>query len=224
MAVRWWWRLVRFGFRLLYNEMAFTYDTVSRLVSLGQWRGWQRSALQMLPPQARDGVVLELAHGTGDLQLDLKSAGYRTIGFDLSAQMGRIARRKLIQHGWEPRLVRGMAQSLPFADAQFPAIVCTFPSPFIFEQATLDELARVLHPAGRLVIVLSGVFTGRGPVRGVLELLYRITGQRGDTVHDVGARLRQLFVSSPFTIQVVHIPCHKSEAVLILAEKGAGKL
>ena len=34
-----WWSLIRFGFRLLYNEMAFTYDTVSWVVSLGDPSG-----------------------------------------------------------------------------------------------------------------------------------------------------------------------------------------
>jgi hypothetical protein len=52
---RLWWGLVRFGFRLLYNEFAFTYDTVSKVVSLGAWRCWQRAALKYLavPPGAR---------------------------------------------------------------------------------------------------------------------------------------------------------------------------
>jgi hypothetical protein len=43
-----WWRLVRFGFRLLYNEFAFSYDLVSKVVSLGAWRCWQQSALKHL--------------------------------------------------------------------------------------------------------------------------------------------------------------------------------
>ena len=66
-----WWALVTFGFRLLYNEMAFTYDWVSWIVSLGQWRAWQRSALEHItaPPGTR---VLELAHGTGNMQIDLR--------------------------------------------------------------------------------------------------------------------------------------------------------
>ncbi len=68
------WRLVKFGFRLLYNEMAFTYDAVSWIASLGEWREWQRAALKHLNVQP-DAHVLELAHGTGNLQLDLRAAG-----------------------------------------------------------------------------------------------------------------------------------------------------
>ncbi|MCB9446672.1 MAG: class I SAM-dependent methyltransferase, partial [Ardenticatenaceae bacterium] len=40
-----WKKLIRFGFRLLYNELAWTYDAVSWLVSLGDWRSWQQAAL-----------------------------------------------------------------------------------------------------------------------------------------------------------------------------------
>src|SRR5215218_1335745 len=92
-----WWRLVRFGFRLLYNECTFLYDRVSAFVSFGAWRAWQRTALLYLPsPKA--GRVLELAHGTGDMQIDLRDAGYTSIGLDLSPYMGRITQRKLKGH------------------------------------------------------------------------------------------------------------------------------
>ena len=93
MIFKLWWSLVRFGFRLLYNEMAFTYDWVSWLVSFGQWRRWQRAALRYLNARP-DELVLELAHGTGSLHLDMRARGYRTIGLDLSPYMGRIASRK----------------------------------------------------------------------------------------------------------------------------------
>ncbi|MBZ0309948.1 MAG: class I SAM-dependent methyltransferase, partial [Anaerolineae bacterium] len=123
-----WWRLVKLGFRLLYNEMAFTYDTVANIVSLGQWWDWQRSALKYLP---KDGTVLELAHGTGHLQIDLLAGGWQVVGFDLSPQMGQITRRRLQKKQLPVRLARGMAQALPFPDQSFTAVISTFPTPFI---------------------------------------------------------------------------------------------
>src|SRR5260221_7876255 len=89
-----WWRLVRFGFRLLYNEMAFTYDAVSWIVSLGEWRSWQRAALKHLNVE-QGPQVLELAHGTANLQIDLYAAGISSIALDFSPYMGAIAQRKL---------------------------------------------------------------------------------------------------------------------------------
>ena len=170
-----WQRLVRFGFRLLYNELAFSYDLVSRIVSLGAWRCWQRTALRHLNVSPEDWV-LELAHGTGNLQIDLQKAAYRTIGFDLSPQMGRIARKKLLQKRLPVLLARGRAQQLPFAAGRFAAVIATFPTEFIIEDETLTEISRVLSDGGQLIVVASGVFTGRGMLQRFLEWLYRITG------------------------------------------------
>lgn len=175
---RQWWRLVRFGFRLLYNELAWTYDLVSWGVSLGKWRAWQRAVLPRL--ESRPGArVLEIAHGTGNLQIDLAAAGFDAIGIDLSAQMGRIARRKLQRRGIAPRLVRASGMHLPFRAQTFEAAVSTFPTEFIIAPETLHEVRRVLVPGGRFVIIFNGILTlGNLPAR-ALEWLYRATGQRG---------------------------------------------
>lgn len=220
MIARLWWGLVRFGFRLLYNELAFTYDVVSKLVSFGQWRCWQRAALKHLNVPA-PALILELAHGTGDLQLDLHAAGYLSIGYDLSPYMGQITRRKLARQGIPARLTRGEAQHLPFADQSFAAIVCTFPTDFIFAEATLREAWRVLPPAGRLVIVINGAFTREGSSVRFVEWLYRITGQRAEpqaneTMFD---GILQRFEGCGFEAQLLREPCQGSYAQLIVATK-----
>jgi ubiquinone/menaquinone biosynthesis C-methylase UbiE len=172
-----WWRLVRFGFRLLYNEMAWTYDTVSWAVSLGQWRTWQQASIPYLNVE-HEGMVLELAHGTGDLQLDLAGAGLKAIGLDLSPQMGRIARQKLLKHSIPPRLVRGSVLNLPFPAASLEGLVSTFPTEVMVQPRTASEVYRVLRPGGRFVMVPNGLLKLRGPTSRILEGLYRITGQR----------------------------------------------
>mgnify|MGYP002713188373 CR=1 FL=1 len=213
-----WWRLIRFGFRLLYNELAFTYDWVSKIVSLGDWRCWQRAALDFLPDAA---FVLELAHGTGDIQLDLHAAGYRTIGFDLSTAMGRIASRKMRKHDVVPRLVQGRAQKLPFAEAAFDAIVCTFPTPFMMQSETLTEANRVLKAGGVLIVVTNGQLERSSLIRRFLEWLYRITGQREITADvdnlrvEVVGHLRQYGFDAHWEKK----PCRRSFADLIFAEK-----
>lgn len=173
-----WWRIVRFGFYLLYNQFAWTYDLVSWAVSLGNWRRWQRASIPYLRADSRS-LILELAYGTGDLQIDLAHAGLHAVGLDLSPYMCRIACRKLTRHGLTPRLVRGSAMALPFASACFDAVVSTFPIEFIVRPETLREVHRVLKPSGRLVVVPNGILTLGTPVSRLLEWLYRITGQRG---------------------------------------------
>jgi len=112
---RLWVGLIRFGFRLLYNELAWTYDWVSVAVSWGQWRRWQRAAI----PRLTGPRVLEVAFGTGDLLADMATAGLAPFGLDLSPQMTRIAAGKLQRKGLRVPLCRGRAEQLPFRSAAF---------------------------------------------------------------------------------------------------------
>lgn len=183
-------RIRRFGFRLLYNDMAFTYDMVSRLVSLGNWRRWQRGVFPFLPPP-ESGLVLELAHGTGDLQLDLLQAGYRTAALDLSRSMGGLAQQKLARAGLSTVLARGEARHLPIPSDSVASLVCTFPTAFIIEQQTLKEIQRVLKRDAAAVIVLSGTLTGNGLRTQLIRCLYRLSGQAYSP--SAGAELLALF-------------------------------
>jgi len=169
-----WWALLRLGFRLLYRDMAWSYDLVSRVVSLGQWRDWQRVAMRY----ARGPRVLDLACGTGSLLLDWHAAGVRPVGVDLSPHMARIAARKLRARGLPLALARGRAQALPFADETFDSVVSTFPAEFILERGMVGEAARVLRPGGCFVVVVNARLTGRDLSSRFLEWLYAITGQR----------------------------------------------
>ena len=213
VANGWWW-LVSFGFRLLYNEMAFTYDAVSNIVSLGAWRCWQQTALRYLDATG-DDLLLELAHGTGNLQLDLAAAGYQTIGYDLSPYMGQIARTKLQKHGIVPRLVRGKAQQLPFPAKTFKAVISTFPTDFIFAPETLREISRILCDNGQLIIVPNGVLTGGGMTEAGVEWLYRITGQRGE--HN--PPINHFFEPYGFEAVLKEERCPRSIAQVIVARK-----
>ncbi len=169
-------KLGRFGFHLLYNQGAFSYDHVSRAVSLGRWRAWQRCAMQFLPPPD-SGTVLELAHGTGDMQIDLQAAGYHSLALDLSPYMNKLARKKLRRAGFRANLLRADALHLPLANESLAAVVCTFPTAFIFHRQTLRELQRVLQPGAPACIVVAGELNGRGPLRSLIRLLYGLTGQ-----------------------------------------------
>ena len=56
---------MRAFFAGLYTQMAWTYDLVAAVVSVGMWTSWVRSTLTYLNgPQ-----VLELGHGPGHLQI-----------------------------------------------------------------------------------------------------------------------------------------------------------
>lgn len=169
-----WHMLLHLGFRLLYREMAWSYDVVSWIVSLGRWREWQRVAMRY----AYGPRVLDLAFGTGNLMLDWHAAGAMPVGVDLSPQMARIAAGKLRAQDLPLALVRGRAQALPFADATFHGVVSTFPAEFIVQRVVMEEVARVLRPGGRFVVVLGASLTGRDLLSRFIEWLYVVTGQR----------------------------------------------
>ena len=206
-----WLQLLRLAFWLLYHPLAWTYDWVSRLVSMGQWRAWQRTALS----EVRGERVLELAFGTGDLLLDLHAMrSVRPVGLDRSPQMARIARHKLQRHGARVPLVRGRGEQLPFANASIDTILSTFPAPFIVAQHTLAEIARVLKPEGRAVIVAMATLSTRSPCGRLLEWLYRITGQRGP-LPDLGPQLEAVGLRH----RIAWRPVDGSQVLLVLLEK-----
>lgn len=211
---RLWWELVRFGFRLLYNEFAWTYDLVSWSVSLGHWRKWQRTAIPHLKSGPND-LILELAHGTGNLQIDMAEAGLRAFALDISPFMGRIAQRKLRRKGLQTRFVRGSGMNLPFSTGTFRAAVSTFPTEFIVRRDTLNEIYRVLQPGGVFVMIPNGMLTLANPLARFLEWLYQVTGQRGPWPNDPLIAFRQ----AGFETEMLVEQLKGSQAWVIVARK-----
>lgn len=203
----------RLAFRLLYNEFAFTYDAVSRLVSLGQWRCWQRSLFPYLGPPTAD-PVLELAHGTGDLQVDLLQAGYRTVALDLSPRMGRICQGKLRRERLQTPILRADVFHLPLKSSSFATIVCSFPTAFIFEAQMLAELKRALASDGRAAFVLTGQLRGRGPMQALIRGLYRVSGQASQLLDE--GDLRAIFGEYGFDAKIELVECDGSRAQIVL--------
>ena len=179
MLPRW---LIKFGFHLLYNQMAWTYDLVAWSVSFGQWSAWRRLALQFLQP----GRTLEVAYGTGAFFVDLLDAGYTPMGIDLSPYMARLAGKRLRCKEYTLRLSQARIQALPFPSNYFANVVATFPTDYMLEARTLSEIHRVLkntatdkiNPPGRLVVVAEGQLRGPWPLRPFIDWLYKFTGQR----------------------------------------------
>lgn len=170
-------RLLKLAFEALYGPFAWAYDWVSRTFFLGQWRLWQRAAIpHLLGPR-----VLEVGMGTGNLQLDLVRAGYSAWGIDLSPQMLRQATAKARRLDTNFNACRARAQTLPFPAACFDSVVSTFPTEYIADPATLQEIRRVLRPGGRLVIVPGGWLTPNDPkgkaFEGVARVVYGYGGE-----------------------------------------------
>ncbi|MFI5273675.1 MAG: class I SAM-dependent methyltransferase [Ktedonobacterales bacterium] len=148
------WRVVSALFELLYRNRAL-YWVASTVPFAGQWRRWQRLVLPRLAPGA---TVLEVGCGIGTLIADMAAAGYTCSAVDRSPQMVAATRARLRRRGFTAvagRVTQAQVRALPFADASFDAVVSTFPTDYIADPQALREIARVLRPGGRLVVVLS---------------------------------------------------------------------
>jgi ubiquinone/menaquinone biosynthesis C-methylase UbiE len=120
------------------------------------------------------GEVLEVAIGTG-LNLPEYPDDVRLTGIDLSAGMLDIARDRSRGLDRSVELQTGDAQALPFDQATFDTVVCTFGLCAIPDvEAALDEMARVLRPGGRLILVDHVASTSR-LARGVQRALEVVT-------------------------------------------------
>jgi ubiquinone/menaquinone biosynthesis C-methylase UbiE len=98
--------------------------------------------------------VLDVACGTGALACvaaDRVGPGGSVVGLDVNPEMLAVARRKPAAVTW----VDGRAEALPFADAEFDAVVSQFGFMFFDDRvAALREMKRVLRPGGRLAVAV----------------------------------------------------------------------
>lgn len=216
---------MRFGFRLLYNELAWTYDIVSWLVSLGEWSRWQRAGLPFLHGRH----ILEIGHGPGHLLVELGKKEVDVVGVDLSPYMGRQASRRLKKEGLTVPLIRAKVQALPLKPETFDSVLSTFPTDYVVDPETLEAVYDLLRKNGRFIIVPEGHLTGGGLVRRLIDWLFRITGQRSNTfqVNEDGfwpsealwQPFKERFEAHGFSVQVEQIQFQRSAATVLVGLK-----
>jgi SAM-dependent methyltransferase len=154
---------------------AGTLDFQAAAPGVRRLRGWARDALAVEPGEQ----VLEAGCGTGDEILRLAAAAGPTgtaIGVDANDGLLALARLRARATGSLARFVPAETTALPFDDATFDAVLCEgvlqhLPMP----EAAVAELARVLRPGGRVVLIDSDWSTAvLHP--GDPDVLRRITG------------------------------------------------
>ena len=142
--------------RQVFDSVASRYDLMNDLMSFGLHRVWK--AYTVAVANVRPGErVLDIAGGTGDLARAFAAkAGERgtVVHTDINAAMLATGRDRLLDEGIVlPTLVCD-AERLPFADAAFDLVSVAFGLRNMTDKArALAEMARVLRPGGRLMVL-----------------------------------------------------------------------
>ena len=120
------------------------------------------------------GHALEVAIGTG-LNLPFYPAAVELTGTDLSPGMLGVAQTRARQLGRMVDLREADAQALPFPDACFDTVVCTFSLCAIpDERRAVSEMTRVLCPGG-LLLLADHVAGTTWPVRAIQRMIDVVT-------------------------------------------------
>lgn len=141
----------------MFNAIAFRYDIMNRLISLGQDKRWRRKAISILKPQMPK-TILDIATGTGDMAIKLHSmlTPCKVTGCDISEGMMEVARKKVADLGLSEKInfTAGDCIALPFPDNSFDAVTISFGIRNVEDiEKGLSEINRVLTPNGKLVIL-----------------------------------------------------------------------
>jgi len=141
--------------RAMFDRIARVYDRMNSVMTVGMHHRWRERAadLAQLHPGAR---ALDVACGTGDLALALArrvGPGGEVVACDFSEQMLELARAKAAETP-TVRVEWANALELPYRADEFAAATVGFGvRNFSDLERGLSELARVVRPGGKLVIL-----------------------------------------------------------------------
>jgi len=141
----------------MFSSIAARYDLLNRLFSFGTDVRWRRELASEIP-EAGNHPILDVATGTADVALTMEEvcAGDRLIvGTDFTLPMLRVGSNKISDNRSQRiRLTAGDAYSLPFKENTFDAVTIAFGLRNLAHRVEgLREMARVLIPGGRVVIL-----------------------------------------------------------------------
>ncbi len=142
--------------RGVFDAVASKYDVMNDFMSLGLHRFWK--AYTVAVANVREGQrVLDVAAGTGDLARAFArqvGASGLVVHTDINEAMLRAGRDRLTDEGLLLPTALCDAEGLPFADASFDVVSVAFGlRNMTHKERALAEMARVLKPGGRLLVL-----------------------------------------------------------------------
>jgi demethylmenaquinone methyltransferase / 2-methoxy-6-polyprenyl-1,4-benzoquinol methylase len=146
--------------RAMFDRIARVYDRMNSVMTAGLHHRWRERAadLALVGPGDR---ALDVATGTGDLAIELSrrvGPSGEVVGSDFSDGMLELARAKAPELRWE----WANALELPYEGGSFDAATVGFGARnFSDLDRGLAEMARVVRPGGRIVVL--EITTPQGP-------------------------------------------------------------
>ena len=140
----------------MFNNIAYRYDFLNSLLSLGIHKGWRRKCVQLIS-EKKPKHLLDVATGTADFAIEcMKLNPTSVIGIDISEGMMKFGREKIEKLNLQNKI------SLQYGDAE----TCDLPSNSIdaitvgfgvrnFQnlEKGLQNMNRILKPGGQICIL-----------------------------------------------------------------------
>ena len=142
--------------RGVFDSVAQRYDLMNDLMSFGLHRAWKGYTVAVANLKRGD-KVLDIAGGTGDLaRAFAPRVGPQglVVHTDINEAMLRVGRDRLLDDGLALPTLTCDAEQLPFADGSFDLVSVAFGlRNMTHKDLALAEMARVLRPGGRLLVL-----------------------------------------------------------------------
>jgi demethylmenaquinone methyltransferase / 2-methoxy-6-polyprenyl-1,4-benzoquinol methylase len=141
----------------MFDRVAGNYDALNSVMTAGLHHRWRERAAERTELQPGDSA-LDVCCGTGDLTFELSgrvAPGGNVVGCDFSEPMLDLAREKAAERaGAGVRFEWADALRLPYDGERFDAVTVGFGVRNLADlDRGLSEMARVLKPGGRAVIL-----------------------------------------------------------------------
>jgi demethylmenaquinone methyltransferase/2-methoxy-6-polyprenyl-1,4-benzoquinol methylase len=140
----------------MFDRIAGFYDLMNSVMTAGLHHTWRRRAADLASLEPGDRA-LDVATGTGDLAFELSRRVGPTgevVGSDFSEEMLERARAKAKPADGTVRFESANALELPYPDDSFAAATVGFGARNFSDLARgLSEMARVVEPGGRVVVL-----------------------------------------------------------------------
>ena len=140
----------------VFDRVAGRYDLMNDLMSLGLHRAWKAFAVEVARPRPGERV-LDVAAGSGDLAhaIGKRVAPHGEVWLtDINRSMLARGRDRQLDAGRLAPAVQCDAEKLPFPERYFDCVTVAFGlRNMTRKEAALAEMARVLKPGGRLVVL-----------------------------------------------------------------------